>query len=120
MIRPQHARDDTGAYREQLTLLPEPPFYATLPAIDTLAMDALRDLVNKPALMQRDWLTNGKRKSWRLAAVIHGLKDLGWSIETDRVDGQAKYRLKPKARQAAYKALKALDASKAKGVNHGH
>lgn len=115
MFEPLHAGNDSGVYKTQLSLLPEPQFYAALPAINTLAMDALRDLVRSTALMQKDWLINGKCKSWRLAAAIHELNALGWQIESFRVGRQALYKLKPKARHAAYSALKVLDASKVEG-----
>lgn len=114
LFKPLHAGDHASCYKTQLSLLPEAEFNATLPAMDTLALSALRDLVQSKALMQKDWLSNGSFKSWRLAAAIHELNELGWQVESTRIGRQALYKLKPKARQAAYSALKVLDASKAK------
>ena len=96
--------NDTGAYGEQLSFLPTPPFCPSLPPADTNAEQALIDLIERPRLMQIDWLR--ERKSWRLSAAIFDLNQLGWEVQSHRTDkGQAIYSLNTKAKQTAYRLL---------------
>jgi hypothetical protein len=89
---------------EQLELLPPAPFKAFLPSPNTLEEDALIELVANPAVTQEQWVR--RRKSWRLAAVIHKLNEAGWCIKSTPIpgtNGQASYSLTRKAKQAAYR-----------------
>ena len=97
--------NDTGAYGEQLSFLPTPPFCPSLPPADTNSEKALIDLIERPRLMQIDWVR--ERKSWRLSAAIYDLNQLGWEVKSHRSDrGQAIYTLSAKAKQTAYRLFR--------------
>lgn len=87
---------------EQLSLLPEPPFFPLMPTAGTYADIALHDLLVRD-LTQIDWLNDGK--GWRLAAAIKELDYLGWCPESIRVHTPsrrrpiARYSLPQKAKQ---------------------
>ena len=69
-----------GAYGEQLSFLPPPPFSPTWPARGTLADKALGLLMNGRMIDHPDF--ENITQSWRLGAVIFTLRTLGWPIET--------------------------------------
>lgn len=89
--------------REPLEAKAAPTFNPTLPRPGTDAMTALMDLATRQNLMQIDWLLEGK--SWRLAAEVFVLNELGWEVISNRKPGsrQAIYSLHRQARQAAHK-----------------
>jgi hypothetical protein len=70
----------TGAYGEQLSFLPPPPFSPTWPQKNTLADRALGMLIDGKHFDHPDFFNS--TQSWRLSAVIFKLRNLGWSIET--------------------------------------
>lgn len=75
---------------EQLSFLPDEPFFASLPPHGSLAETALFDLLERD-LTQRDWLREGK--GWRLAAAVKELDYLGWQPNSIRVGREARYSL---------------------------
>lgn len=81
---------------EQLSFLPDEPFFACLPPKGSQAETALFDLLQRD-LMQRDWLHIG----WRLAAAVKELDYLGWRPKSIRIGRQARYSL-PQAAKAFY------------------
>ena len=80
---------------EQLSFLPDEPFFASLPPHGSLAETALFDLLERD-LTQRDWLREGK--GWRLAAAVKELDYLGWQPKSIRVDREARYSLSQQAK----------------------
>lgn len=69
---------------EQLNLFePPPPLRATWPAAGTHAELALKMLLDGKVLDHLDFLKI--TESWRLAARVSELRDLGWPIETIEV-----------------------------------
>lgn len=81
---------------EQLSFLPDEPFFACLPPKGSQAETALFDLLQRD-LMQRDWLHIG----WRLAAAVKELDYLGWRPKSIRIGREARYSL-PQAAKAFY------------------
>jgi hypothetical protein len=75
---------------EQLSFLPDEPFFAVLPPHGSKAETALRDLLGRD-LTQRDWLREGK--GWRLAAAVKELDYLGWKPKSIRIGREALYSL---------------------------
>lgn len=73
---------------EQLSFLPDEPFFACLPPKGSRAETALFDLMQRD-LMQRDWLHIG----WRLAAAVKELDYLGWKPKSIRIGREALYSL---------------------------
>lgn len=69
-----------GAFGEQLTLLDPPPFCPSWPKNGTLADKALRLLLDGKAFNHPDF--QGDSDSWRLAAYVGKLRELGWPIQT--------------------------------------
>lgn len=73
----------TGAYGEQLSFLPPPPFCPTWPMRGTLADKALGMLMDGRLINHPDF--ENSTQSWRLGAVIFTLRTLGWPVETIEV-----------------------------------
>lgn len=69
-----------GAYGEQLSFLPPPPFCPTWPQRGTLADRALGLFMDGATLDHPDF--ESRTQSWRLAAVVFTLRTLGWPIES--------------------------------------
>ena len=94
MKTPAENRGDGGGREdgEQIELF-QREFSASYPNPNTKDADALRDLLVGKHLRQRDWLS----KSWRLAACVDRLKDLGWPIVSTPVYGAQPRRGKPEA-----------------------
>lgn len=69
-----------GASGEQLSFLPPPPFCPTWPTRGTLADRLLGALMNGQTLDHLDFIQ--EVGSWRLAAYVSDLKELGWPVET--------------------------------------
>ena len=69
-----------GAYGEQLSFLPPPPFCPTWPKRGTLADRALGMLMDGRLIDHPDF--ENSTQSWRLGAVIFTLRTLGWPVET--------------------------------------
>lgn len=65
---------------EQLTILPKPHFNPTYPNPNTLLAKCLSLMLNGKHLTHPEF--EKETGSWRLAAVIFDLKDLGWPIES--------------------------------------
>jgi hypothetical protein len=90
---------------EQMSFLPEPPFFPLMPPRHSAAEQALFDLMDRD-LTQLDWLR--ERKGWRLAAAIKDLDYLGWEPVSVmvRCDGWdkaiARYSLPAKAKQVLH------------------
>lgn len=72
--------NESGAYGEQLSFLPPPPFCPTWPTKNTLADKALGMLMNGQMINHPEF--ENSTQSWRLGAVIFTLRTLGWPIET--------------------------------------
>lgn len=69
-----------GAYGEQLSFLPPPPFCPTWPTRGTLADKALAMLVDGRMIDHPDF--QNAIGSWRLSAAIFTLHALGWPVES--------------------------------------
>jgi hypothetical protein len=78
MKKAPHRDNDSGAFGEQLSFLPEPDFNALLPNPGTLQFALLRRLLKGEQLEQPEWLQ--LTGSWRLAATVQQLKKMGWGI----------------------------------------
>ena len=76
------------AQGEQLTLIDPPAFCPNWPARNTLAALALKRLLDGAADDHMDFLSTSG--SWRLAAVIYELRELGWPIDTHDVPAPTK------------------------------
>jgi hypothetical protein len=74
-----------GAYGEQLSFLPPPPFCPTWPTRGTLADHALGMFMDGMTLDHPDF--ENRTQSWRLAAVVFTLRTLGWPIESIDIPG---------------------------------
>lgn len=74
------ATNETGAFGEQLSFLPPLPFYPTWPTKGTLADSALTMFMDGRMIDHPDF--EAATQSWRLAAVVFQLRDLGWPIES--------------------------------------
>lgn len=101
----KHQPENNTPNQDTLEAEAAPTFNPTLPRPGTDAMTALLDLATRQNLMQIDWLLEGK--SWRLAAEVFVLNELGWEIISNRKPGsrQAIYYLHRQARRAAHKML---------------
>ncbi len=97
----------------QLSLLPEPPFFPLMPTAGTYADLALHDLLARD-LTQIDWLNDGK--GWRLAAAVKELDYLGWEPQSIRV--HAPSRKRPIARYSLPIKAKQAYAAMRQGSNH--
>ena len=64
--------------RKQLALLPEPPFSPTWPHTATLAHRSLELFLRGHSLTHPQF--EAITFSWRLAAVVNELRELGWPI----------------------------------------
>jgi hypothetical protein len=98
---------------EQLSFLPEPPFFPLMPTAGTYAALALTDLLARD-LTQIDWLNDGK--GWRLAAAVKELGYLGW--EPISILVQAPSRRRPIARYSLPTKAKQFVASMRQGGDH--
>jgi hypothetical protein len=72
-----------GTTGTQLTLLPEPPFCPTWPHLGTQASRCLDRLMQGHAMTHPGW--EAVSLSWRLAAVVCELRDLGWPIDSEEI-----------------------------------
>ncbi len=72
---------DSGREVVQVRLT-SPQIIPPMPKADTLAAEALADLLRSP-VSQIDWLNAGK--SWRLAAAVGELRSLGWPVLAEMV-----------------------------------
>lgn len=70
----------TETYDEQLTFLDPMPFCPTWPKRGSLADRALEMFMDGRLLDHPDF--EAETASWRLAAVVCELRDLGWPIES--------------------------------------
>lgn len=91
-----------GETGQQLTLLPEPPFSPTWPQSSTLAFRC-RDIFMRGASLTHPQF-EAISFSWRLAAIVCTLRDLGWPIQSAEISAPtlknpertiARYRLAP-------------------------
>ena len=87
---------------EQLTLLPEPTFSPTWPQSSTLAARLLQILLQGHSQTHPQF--EAMSFSWRLAAIVCTLRDLGWPIQSEEISAPtpdcpdriiARYRLTP-------------------------
>ncbi len=103
MKKTPHRTNDTGAYGEQLSFLPPPPFCPTWPTKGTLADKALKLLLDGVLFdhPQFERLTG----SWCARQPIAELRALGWPVESLPVPSPTEampnrliviYRLDPK------------------------
>jgi len=88
MKKTPHRANDTGAYGEQLSFLPPPPFCPTWPAKGTLADKALGMMMDGRMIDHPEF--ENRTRSWRLGAVIFTLRTLGWPIESIDVPSPTK------------------------------
>ncbi len=87
--------NDAGAilkdYREeQLSFLPPPPFSPKWPTSGTLPHCALSLFMDGKRLDHPDFYE--MTQSWRLSAVVHELRELGWPIESVELPAPTKDR----------------------------
>lgn len=80
MKKAPYAINETGAFGEQFSFLPPPLFCPTWPAKGTLADSALTMFMDGRMIDHPDF--EAATQSWRLAAVVFQLRDLGWPIES--------------------------------------
>jgi len=80
MKKAPHAINETGAFCEQLSFLPQPVFCPTWPTKGTLADFALTMFMDGRMIDHPDF--EKITQSWRLAAVVFQLRVLGWPIES--------------------------------------
>lgn len=110
MKTPAHLGRKAGAGEagEQLALLPPPPFSPVWPQPSTLAMRCLS------IFLEGDSLTHPQFEavsfSWRLAAVVNALRELGWPVISEDIASPtaenpdriiSRYRLAPDVIAAA-------------------
>lgn len=79
MRAPENRWSGIGRGVEQLSFLEQAPLSAQMPKHATLADKLLHRLLAGERLTHRNFedVTN----SWRLAAYVHDLRELGWPIE---------------------------------------
>ena len=65
---------------EQTSFLPPPPFAPTWPQLGTLAARALDIFLRGESLTHPQF--EAVSFSWRLAAVVGALRELGWPVES--------------------------------------
>jgi hypothetical protein len=91
-----------GETGQQLSLLPEPPFSPTWPEHATLAARCLEVLMRGSSLTHPQF--EAMSFSWRLAAIVCTLRDLGWPVLSEEISAPtpkcpdriiARYRLHP-------------------------
>jgi len=68
-----------AAFREQLSFLPKPVFSPKWPSHETVAERVLNRLLHRAWLDHQDLIEG--TSSWRLAAYVKNLKNMGWPIE---------------------------------------
>ncbi len=73
------SRQATSGFK-QMSFLPEPDFNPIWPTPNTLPARCLSMMLAGQSLTHREFID--AFGSWRLAAVIFTLKELGWPIET--------------------------------------
>ena len=85
MKTPARLRRKAGAgdAGEQLTLLPEPPFSPAWPEPATLASRCLEIFMRGASLTHPQF--EAISFSWRLAAIVCTLRDLGWPIQSEEI-----------------------------------
>ena len=100
----RRAKAGAGETGEQFALLPEPPFSPTWPHSGTQASRCLETLLQGHAMTHPGW--EAVSLSWRLAAVVCELRDLGWPIESREISAPtperpdrtiARYSMNPNA-----------------------
>ena len=69
-----------GVYGEQLSFLPIPEFSPKWPRHTTIAGRVLNELLHGEVLDHRDLIEGCS--SWRLAAYVDKLKNMGWPIQS--------------------------------------
>lgn len=80
MTTPANRCSGHGRRGEQLCLLDEAPFSARLPKPATLAAKLLTRLLAGERITHRTF--DRDTQSWRLAAYVFDLRELGWPVET--------------------------------------
>jgi hypothetical protein len=80
MTTPANRCSGTGRLGEQLSLLEQAPFSPQLPKPATLAAKLLSRLLDGEELTHRKF--EDATRSWRCAAYVLELRELGWPIET--------------------------------------
>ena len=80
MTTPANRGNGTGRQGEQLSLLEQAPFSAQMPKPATLAAKLLSRLLSGESITHQGFERG--TNSWRCAAYIHELRELGWPIET--------------------------------------
>lgn len=78
MKNPESRQASTGF--EQLSFLPEPDFNPVWPTPNTLPARCLSLMLAGQSLTHQEFIDAAG--SWRLAAVIFTLKELGWPVES--------------------------------------
>lgn len=68
---------------EQLSFLPAPEFNPVWPKSQTLPDRCLLMMLGGQSLTHREFLDAAG--SWRLAAVVYTLRELGWPIESEEI-----------------------------------
>lgn len=68
------------AFKEQLTLIPEPEFSPIWPSHTTIAGRVLNELLQGEWLDHQDLIAGCS--SWRLSAYVKTLKYMGWPVES--------------------------------------
>jgi hypothetical protein len=90
---------------EQLSFLPDEPFFACHPPKGSRAEKALLDMLERD-IGQADWLHPNPFVGWRLAAAINDLKNLGWQPKAVRVGRVARYGLSQMAKAFYFRMTK--------------
>jgi len=72
---------------EQISFLPEPEFNPIWPTPNTLAATCLSLMLTGRTLIHPEF--EEITRSWRLAAVVFKLKELGWPIESYEIPAPA-------------------------------
>lgn len=80
MKKAPNATNESGAFCEQLSFLPQPVFCPTWPTKGTLADSALIMFMDGRMIDHPEF--EDATQSWRLAAVVFQLRELGWPIES--------------------------------------
>ena len=83
MKKAPHNLPAAGALGEQLSFIDPPPFCPAWPNHNTLADRALKLFLDGHVFDHPDFLEGCG--SWRLAAVVFHLRELGWPVETVEV-----------------------------------
>lgn len=80
MKKAPHNLPAAGALGEQLTFIDPPPFCPAWPKRNSLADRALKMFLDGRVFDHPDFLEGCG--SWRLAAYVNKLRDMGWPIDT--------------------------------------